>query len=219
VNVTVPFKESVMRGLDRASDTAKAVSAVNTIYTDSAGKLIGENTDVSGFLDALRATGFRPRGKNALLIGAGGAARAVAYALLEAGAADVLVANRTIEKARDIVRDFARYRGHIRAAPLDTLDDAELLGRARLVVNSTSLGLHGSRFVDYDPRRTPAACVHFDLAYADKPTAFVAAAAKAGRPVVDGRAMLLYQGAAAFRLFTGRKAPVEVMARAIGIQP
>jgi len=219
VNVTVPFKESVLRGVDRVTDTARAVRAANTIYQDAAGDLVADNTDVAGFLSALASRRVRLRGAKALVIGAGGAARAVVYALIEGGAAEVVVANRTIARARSVARALRPYGGSIRAMGLDVLADPDALARFHLVVNSTSVGLGGGRFFDYQPRRTARDCVHFDLAYGDEPTAFLRTAARAGRPTIDGRSMLLYQGVAAFRLFTGRKAPVDVMARSIGIEP
>ena len=218
VNVTVPFKAAVIPHVDRVTDTVRAVRAVNTIYPDRSGKLVGENTDVAGFAAALAAHGMRTRGKRALVIGAGGAARAVAYALLEGAAADVVVANRTLAKATAIARAFRSYRGKIHASSLEILDDLELLGDRQLVVNSTSVGLDGSPFLDYEVEATAKDCVHVDLAYGRGPTAFLKDAAAAGRPVVDGRYMLLHQGAAAFKLFTGRKAPIEVMARALGLK-
>jgi shikimate dehydrogenase len=93
-----------------------------------------------------------------------------------------------------------------------------LLETRQLVVNCTSVGLSGREFLDYSVEATPEDCVHFDLVYAEKPTAFLRMAQRERRPTIDGRHMLVHQGAAAFKLFTGRRAPVEVMARAIGIE-
>ncbi len=215
VNVTVPFKEAVLRHVDRLSPTAKAVGAVNTIYPDRGGKLVGENTDVEGFAAALSAHGVRVRGLRGLVIGAGGGARAAVYALLEGGAAEVVLANRTLARAKQIARRYSRHRSRIRAASLEVLEDAELLGSRQLVVNATSLGIGGTKFLDFDFAATARDCVFFDLAYGRKPTAFLAAAAKAARPTIDGRDMLLHQGAAAFKLFTGRNAPLDIMSAAL----
>jgi shikimate dehydrogenase len=216
VNVTVPFKEDVIRHVRRLTPTARAVGAVNTIYLDD-GILVGDNTDSPGFIAALAAHGCRARAKRALVIGAGGAARAVVHGLLEAGAADVVVANRTPAKAKRLRREFPSHRTKLHAVDLEILDDFDFLAEQQLVVNSTSVGLHGGRFLDYDAEATPDDCIHFDLAYGEKPTAFLELAAAAGRPTIDGRHMLLHQGVLAFKLFTGRRAPVEVMADAIGI--
>ncbi|TFH21039.1 MAG: shikimate dehydrogenase [Myxococcales bacterium] len=215
VNVTVPFKQEVIEHLDSLSDEARAVGAVNTIVAGEGGCLAGANTDVEGFAGALRARGVRLRGKRALLIGAGGAARAVVQSLVAGGAADVVIANRTLARARSLAADFDA--GTLRARGLDALEDADLLADRNVVINSTSVGLKGAALPGYSIEATAMDCVHFDLAYGEKPTAFVAAAERAGRPAIDGRYMLLYQGIAAFKLFTGRKAPADVMARAIGI--
>jgi len=217
VNVTVPFKQDVIDHLDTVSDDARAVGAVNTILASKNGRLAGANTDVEGFAGALRAHGVRLRGKRALLIGAGGAARAVVQSLVAAGAADVVIANRTLANARSLAADFGEGAGVLHARGLDALEDTDLLADRDVVINSTSVGLKGGAFPGYSIEATAVDCVHFDLAYGEKPTAFVCAAEGAGRPAIDGRYMLLYQGTAAFKLFTGRKAPADVMAQAIGI--
>ena len=217
VNVTVPFKEDVMRWLDRVSDTARAAGAVNTIVRQD-GKLSGDNTDVPGFAAALAHGGFKIRAKRALVIGAGGGARGVVHALLDGGAADVVIANRTLKRAVALTKAFAKSRSRLHAVPLDLIEDFDFLESCQLVVNCTSVGLDGREFLDYDVAATPASCVHFDLAYREGLTPFLELARAAKRPIVDGRHMLLHQGAAAFRLFTGKKAPLEVMARAIGLE-
>jgi shikimate dehydrogenase len=216
VNVTVPFKEAVVPHLDRVSDTARATGAVNTIVNRS-GELFGDNTDVPGFAAALATAGSRIRGRKVLVIGAGGAARGAVYALLAGGAAEVAVANRTRSRATALVKLFAKYGKRVRVEKLDVLTDDGFLSSRELVVNSTSVGLHGGSFLPYSARVTPKACVHFDLAYGEGLTPFLKLARAARRPLIDGRCMLLHQGAIAFRLFTGRKAPIDVMARALGI--
>jgi len=216
VNVTVPFKQAVMKHVDRLTPTAKAIGAVNTIYPDG-NKLVGDNTDGSGFTAALTANGVRSRGKRVLVIGAGGAARAVVHALMVGGAADVVIANRTRTKAVQIRKAFPGYRAKVQIASLEILDDFDFLASRQLVVNSTSVGLSGEKFLDYSIESTPDDCTHFDLAYGEKPTSFLATAAKAKRPVIDGRAMLVHQGAIAFKLFTKRRAPIDVMSRAVGL--
>jgi shikimate dehydrogenase len=216
VNVTVPFKADVMPCVDRVSDTARAAGAINTIVWRD-GKLFGDNTDVPGFTAALAAAGSRARGKNVLLIGAGGAARGIVYALLAGGAAEIAIANRTRSRADALVKLFAKDRKRLRVQTLGALSDDRLLSTRQLVVNSTSVGLHEGRFLDYLASATPSSCVHFDLAYREDLTPFLKLARAARRPVIDGRHMLLHQGALAFRLFTGKKAPIDVMARAIGI--
>ena len=216
VNVTVPFKRAVMRHMDKLTDTAKAVGAVNTIHPEG-NKLIGENTDAPGLTAALSAAGFRPRGKNVLVIGAGGAARAAVWALASAGAIDIIIANRTVSKAKKLAREMARRGSMIQATGLDSLEDFDLLDSRQLVVNSTPLGLKGET-LEYDIDSTQPDCIHFDLAYGDKLTPFLKQASAKKRPIIDGRYMLVHQGALSFKLFTGRKAPLETMARAIGLK-
>ena len=216
VNVTVPFKEDVIRYVDRVSDTARAAGAVNTIVLRNA-ELHGDNTDVPGFAAALAVGDFKIRAKRVLVIGAGGGARGVVHALLEAGAADVVIANRTMARARALAKVFSKSRARLSVAPLDVLEDFDFLESRQLVVNCTSVGLKGEPFLEYDAAATPASCVHFDLAYREGPTPFLALAGSAKRPVIDGRRMLLHQGAVAFKLFTGKKPPLDVMARAIGL--
>ncbi len=215
-NVTVPFKTSCMRYLDKLSDAAKTIGAVNTVYREK-DKLVGDNTDASGFHQALLANGVRPRGKRVLVIGAGGSARAVLYALTRSGASDIVIANRTLSKARKLAREFGGEKARLQTADLDILDDFDFLESRQLVVNCTSVGLGGGSFLDYAAESTAEDCVHFDLAYGEEATPFLRLAADASRPVIDGRHMLLHQGAAAFKIFTGRRAPVEVMAKAIGL--
>lgn len=215
-NVTVPFKETAVGFCDRVTETVKFVGALNTLYFDR-GKLIGENTDGLGFASALGSHGFRIRGKRVLVIGAGGAARSVVWALMEYGAADVVIANRTVGKARKLTQLFRSYVGQIHHVNLEVLDDFDFLETRQLVVNATSVGLSGSNFLDYAVEATPEDCVHFDLVYGQEPTSFLRMAEELGRPTIDGRHMLVHQGAAAFKLFTGRRAPVEAMAKAIGL--
>ena len=210
-NVTVPYKQDVLRIVDRVTDTARAIGAVNTIYRDG-DDIVGENTDAEGFVAALRSHGEKTRGARALVIGAGGSARAVLHALRTGGAKEVVLANRTAAKGARLAREFGA-----RATSLAALEDPDLLSARSLVVNCTPVGLEGGSYLEYDAGRTPRDCVHFDLAYSRGLTPFLVLARTARRPVVDGRHMLVHQGAAAFRLFTGKKAPVDVMLDAVGL--
>ncbi len=217
-NVTIPFKRRVMRYLQRVTKTAAAIGAVNTVYCDGKG-LVGDNTDAPGIVAALSANGFHPRRKRILIIGAGGSARAAVYALAEAGAADIVIANRTLAKARRLARAFEAHKDKLAVAPLDALEDPDFLDTRQLVINCTPVGMKGKTYLDYDVASSASDCLHFDLAYADGPTPFLAAAAAEKRPTLDGRHLLVHQGALSFKIFTGRRAPVEVMAKAIGIKP
>lgn len=217
VNVTIPFKRKVMRYMHRLTDTAEAIGAVNTVHCDGKG-LVGDNTDAPGIVAALAANGFHSRGKRILIIGAGGSARAAVYALSRAGAADVVITNRTLSKAKRLARAFDSHQDKLSAAPLDALENPDFLETRQLVINCTSVGLKGKTYLDYDVASTTPDCLHFDFVYSDKPTPFLAAAMAEKRPTLDGRHLLVHQGALAFKIFTGRRAPVDVMAKAVGIK-
>jgi shikimate dehydrogenase len=213
VNVTVPHKEQVIKWLDSISPTARRAGAVNTIVNRD-GRLHGENTDVAGFLRALRDDKFRIRGCRALVIGAGGVARAVLAALAEGKAAAVTVANRTVPRARRLAEGFHSIAMPTIGAPLAILEDRGLLASTSLVVNATSIGLHGERFFPLAHSATPPSCLFVDLIYG-RHTDFLARATRTGRRSLDGSSMLVHQGAAAFRLWTGRAAPVAAMRAAL----
>jgi shikimate dehydrogenase len=209
VNVTVPHKERAIELLDSVSATARRAGAVNTIVNRD-GRLHGENTDVTGFLQALRAAKFRVRGKRVLVVGAGGVARAVLTALAHGGARAVTITNRTVRRAAALAETCDTRKMPVRAAGLRALVDAELLAGVGLVVNATAVGLRGEAFFPVAYTSSPEQCLFFDLIYGRR-TAFLGGAARAGRPTLDGAGMLLHQGAAAFRMWTGRAAPLAVM--------
>jgi shikimate dehydrogenase len=179
--------------------------------------LLGHNTDAGGFLAALREAGFEPRGCRALVLGAGGAARAVVYALASVGA-QVVILNRHPERASALAREFATY------FPLARLS-AEALGPealervasgAELVVNATSLGMAPAIETTPWPEEAPfpAGGLLFDLVYNPRETRFMRQAQAAGARALDGLRMLIYQGAEAFELWTGMRPPVDVMLQA-----
>ena len=211
-NVTVPHKESVIPLLDRLRDSARSVGAVNTVVNRS-GDLEGHNTDTTGFLRALIEEGaFNPAGKRVLLLGAGGSARAAAQALVGQRVASLTVANRTLERAQDMVMELpATCR--LEAVPLTT----EALGdgdRWDLIVNCTTLGMRHGPGEGQSP--LPAGAISadtlvYDLVYNPRETPLLGEARKAGARTLGGLPMLVYQGAEAFTLWTGREAPLSVM--------
>ncbi|MBX3143463.1 MAG: shikimate dehydrogenase [Trueperaceae bacterium] len=211
-NVTVPHKESVVPLVDSLSVDAASIGAVNTLRFEG-DRLIGDNTDASGFLRSLLEAGVEPDGMTALLLGSGGSARAVASALLGAGA-DVLVANRSVERARDLVDHFTRrVSGRSMAV-------AESVGRALagcdILVNCTSVGMAGGPApdavpLDADLAALQAHAVVVDLVYRPEVTPLLAAARATGLRTVGGLGMLVHQGAAAFEAWTGLSAPVDLM--------
>ena len=149
--VTLPHKQTIMPMLDHLTDTATAVGAVNWIISED-GKLVGHNTDAPGFLRALRENaGFEPHGANAVVFGAGGAARAVIYALKSGGAASVSIANRTIEKAQALAREMKDGKFRPVAMGLDATSLADVVPYANLLVNTTSMGMEGGPEPDGSP--------------------------------------------------------------------
>jgi shikimate dehydrogenase len=212
-NVTVPHKQEVMPYLDEITADARAIGAVNTILVEG-GRVIGHNTDGHGFLAALRDAGFEPSGRSALVLGAGGGARAVVCALAGAGC-DVTIYNRTKQRAAGLARDLQDLStrtpvARIRSAP--ALLDLEL-GVFDLLVNATSVGM----WPHSDPSPWPAALplqshwTVYDLVYNPEETRLLSQASAAGARAVGGLGMLVHQGALAFELWTGRSPPVDVM--------
>jgi shikimate dehydrogenase len=209
-NVTIPHKERVVPMVDRLTDEAHATGAVNTI-TREGKRLIGHNTDVPGFRVALdRLVGKQKMPRQAVVLGAGGGARAVVYGLITEGFQRVVVFNRHLHRAEAMVKHFGRSAAHmeLRAMPWhDSIIESEL-AKARVLINATSIGL------TTDDSPIPAESLHGDLLVLDliyARTHLLRDAAAAGCAVADGELMLLHQGAAAFTLWTGQPAPLELM--------
>jgi shikimate dehydrogenase len=204
LSVTMPHKAAVLPALDRLSPTAERLGAVNTI-TRRSGLLVGESTDGVGFLDALRQDeGFEPAGRRCLVVGAGGAARAVVLALAQAGAAEVVVVNRTPDRAAAAV---ALGEPVARVGGLDEAGDVDLL------VNATPVGM-GDGDSPVDPERLGAGQLVVDLVYHPAVTPLVAAARQRGATAVNGLGMLIHQAAHAFVMWTGQQPPLEAMSAA-----
>ncbi len=209
LSVTIPHKEAVAAHCDRLSPLAEAVGAVNTVVRDAHGLLRGENTDGPGFIEALRDDeGFDPDGRRCLVVGAGGAARAVVRSLADAGAAEVVVVNRTPGRA-EAVAALAGGCGRVGVA-------AEA-GEADLVVNATPLGMLGTATagsLPIDPAHLGPGQLVVDLVPNPAITALVEAARSAGAVAANGLGMLVHQAALAFRMWTGQDPPVAVMSAA-----
>jgi shikimate dehydrogenase len=207
LNATIPHKAAALRAASSASEAAVAIGAANTLVPDGSGGFRADNTDAAGFLRALdEQAPLDLSGAKALVIGAGGAARAVVFALRSRGAS-VGVANRTPARAAEL------------GNPVPFVPEALdiVAGEAALVVNATSLGLEG----DDPPPELPLAAlgagqVVADLVYRPGGTPWLAAAAARGARTVDGLGMLLHQGAAAFVQWTGREPPLAAMRGALG---
>lgn len=215
INVTVPHKEGILPYLDGLSTEAKLCAAVNTVINRQ-GSLYGENTDSRGFLLSLKERKLSLQDREVVLIGAGGAARAVLVALVRAGSAQITIVNRTQAHAEELAHTYQSLgKTSIHTASLNTLGDPALVRRAALVVNSIPLGLHGVNFPPLDYRASPRRCLFYDLVYQPEPTLFLQRALQARRTTLDGRRMLLHQGALAFELWTQQPAPLRVMSRAL----
>ncbi len=220
-NVTVPHKEEVMRYV-RLTPEAKAIGAVNTVFRKGA-RWFGANTDVQGFLDSLSRDGkFHARGKSALVLGAGGGARAVVYGLAKTGARTVVIVNRRIQRAQRIIRDYKRFfpNTELRAITLRNGAVRKHVQASHLVVNTTSVGLKpkdGSVLpASFIPKTTAAnRKLFFDLIYHPAPTAFLRAARSKGHRILSGEGMLIHQGAHAFRLWIRKKPDLSVMRQAL----
>jgi shikimate dehydrogenase len=199
-NVTIPHKEAALALADVATDAARAIGAANTLSFGADGAVAAANTDAPGLLAALAGIGVDPAGTTALVLGAGGSARAVAYALREAGAARVAVWNRTPERAQRLAADLG-------------VDAVSRPIAADLLVNCTSVGLADGEFkdlpIDADALGTYATVA--DLVYRADGTGLVAQARRRGCAVVDGLEVLVRQGALSLQSWTGLEAPVDAM--------
>jgi shikimate dehydrogenase len=213
-NVTIPHKERVVPQVDRLTEEAHATGAVNTL-TKEGRKLVGHNTDVPGFKTALdQLVGRQKMPRNAIVLGAGGGARAVVYGLIREGFQRVIVFNRHLHRAESLVKHFGRTAAHmdLRAMPWhESIIESEL-AKTKLLVNATSIGLTADE-TPVPAEILSAELLVLDLIYAK--TRLLRDAASAGAATADGETMLLHQGAAAFTLWTGQPAPLDVMAAAL----
>lgn len=214
-NVTVPHKQAVMALMDELTPEARAVGAVNTIVVCEQG-LLGHNTDIAGFRRTVDEDGIDVRARTVVVLGAGGAARAVVYALVQAGA-KVMLLNRTVARAEALAQAMGI---EVTAGVLDAVTLRQTLEGAALVVNTTPLGMWP--VVDASPWPEdvpwPQGVPLFDLIYNPGETRLMALARRNGGICLDGLRMLVYQGAEAYALWTGSYPPVEVMYRAAALR-
>lgn len=217
VNVTIPYKEAVLECLDELTSTAELVEAVNTILVRE-GKLIGYNTDGRGFVTMLQKDmEFDPKDKKALIVGAGGAARAVAVSLALEGCAEIYILNRTKERAFDLARAICNKFPYCLTQAIDfEADLLSIFNRVDLIVNATPVG------TDISTDETPVSPdllneghLVCDLIYSPPETQFLKEAKRVGARAINGIGMLLYQGAASFEIWTDAEAPIEIMRKAI----
>lgn len=203
VSVTMPHKQTVMKYLDKIDKDAKAIGAINTIVNNS-GKLTGFNTDYLGAMTALGKK-INPKGKTVAVIGAGGAARAIIFGLSKSGA-KVKIFNRSVDKAKSLAKEFGCKWGSLKA-----LED---IAGVDVVINCTPVGMNenispiSKKFLNKNQ-------IVFDIVYLPKETRLIKEAKEKGAKIIYGYEMLLYQGVAQFELYTGLKAPVEVMRKTL----
>ena len=214
LNVTMPHKNAVMNYLDEVDATAKAIGAVNTILSNQ-GKLIGYNTDGNGAMIALQENGVYPEEKKLVLLGAGGAAKAIAYHAAQ-DVDELVILNRTPEKAKKLAEALRKSFGNkVKGGTLSSTVLKDELETADILVNATSVGMHPN--VNSSP--VPSSLLRRDLCVMDiiynpLETRLIADAKSVGAKVVSGLEMLIYQGAVAFEIWTNCPAPVEVMRNA-----
>lgn len=216
LTITIPHKVAVAKLMDELSEDARLMGAVNTIVFEENGNLIGHNTDGIGWLHYFQEiTGEHPKGKKCLVLGAGGAARAIAVKIAQSGAAHLEIRNRTSEKAVELARFVERSVPTAKAGGggLDNLNSAT--DGCEIIVNTTSLGMWGDaeRMVTNPiPENViPKNCVCSDAVYIPPDTEFLKAAKRSGARVVRGTGWLVYQAAAAWKMWTGVDMPTDIV--------
>lgn len=225
-NVTIPYKEDVLPLVDECDPVAARIGAINTIV-NRGGRLVGYNTDASGFIRALTGFAAHPfdcRGKTVVILGTGGAARAAAVGLLENGVDKVILLGRTEEHLNNLLHHLRTLTASMRRKTRiygyfpGSSEANSLLSNAELVVNATPLGLKADdTTLLLDINVLPATSLVMDMIFNPPLTPLLRAAQARGCQVLNGLSMLFYQGALAFEIWTGRPAPIEVMQRALGL--
>jgi shikimate dehydrogenase len=224
-NVTVPHKEAVLPLLDEVDDLASSIGAVNTIVKKD-DRLLGFNTDAYGFIEALDKEGhLDPEGKRVVILGAGGVARAVGFALVQRKVASLAITDGIFERARALAENLLRYtkgaspsskdlEPDVTAFQWQSLSSAETFDNCDLIVHCTTVGMKDSSQEGQSPLSLeviPKGVLVYDVVYNPWLTPLLRLAQKAGANILGGLPMLVYQGAASFKLWTGRKAPVDIM--------
>ncbi|MET2830005.1 shikimate dehydrogenase [Mesorhizobium shangrilense] len=209
-NVTIPHKEAAFALVDRRDQAAEEIGAVNTLWFED-GKLWGSNTDAHGFAANLDeyAPGWAKNGP-AVVLGAGGASRAIIHALKLRGVSDIRIVNRTLARAQDLRH---RFGAGISAHAMEATD--ELLGDAGLLINTTALGMHGNESLSADPTRLPHHAIVTDIVYVPLETPLLAAARARGLHTVDGLGMLLHQAVPGFERWFGKRPQVTAELRSL----
>ncbi len=215
-NVTMPHKVAILNLLDRINEGASLVGAVNTVVNDD-GELIGYNTDVNGIISALEAKVHSLKGLKALLIGAGGAARACIVALVSKGCKEIIIMNRTFDKAKLMAEDLGKklkMNYNLEEFSMNSLKKA--INSVDILMNATPIGTYPNLDESIVPQELiKKDMVVFDAVYNPKKTKLIRDAEKMGAKVIPGYEMFVGQGAASFKLWTGIDAPIDIMRRAV----
>jgi len=217
INVTIPHKESIIPFLDGISREVDLIGAVNTVKLER-GQLKGYNTDAQGFLESLQENGIEPQGMKALVIGAGGASRAVVCALGKAGAREVVIANRTLARAEEIAAKQNELFGGKNIRGVDLSEISSQAETADLIINTTSLGMKADDPLLLDPKVLTLRHKVVDIIYHPPETLLLREARIRGAITINGMGMLVNQGAIAFELWTGIAPPRPLMRQAL-MQP
>lgn len=206
LNFTVPHKEAALAAVDEADAVARRIGAVNTVVVRKDGSLFGTNTDGLGFLAHLAAErpAFDAGAGPAVVMGAGGAARALVWALMDAGAPEVRLCNRTLARAEELAVGLG---GCVRV--INWVDRGHALNGANILINATTQGMVGQKALDLDLSGLPESAVVYDVVYAPERTPLLAAAAARGNPAIGGLGMLLHQAAPGFKAWFGIEPEVD----------
>jgi len=217
VNVTIPHKEAVISHLDEVTKLARVIGSVNVILNQE-GRLIGYNTDGPGFIDSLKEdAGFDVKDKRALILGAGGGAKAVAMTLAQDGIKNLVISDLIYEKAENLCEYINSHFGIAPyACPANSNELRKVIDKCDLIVNASPVGMSPNTNASplSDDIRIPNSAVAYDLVYNPMETKFLKQAKASGAKTVSGLGMLIRQGALAFSLFTEEEAPVKVMKEA-----
>ena len=218
-NITVPYKEMVIGLIDEVDEFARVIDAVNTVVNRS-GRLKGFNTDSSGFLKALREdASFEPGGKKVLILGAGGAARAVGFSLVQEKVRALVFTDLFLEKAKNLTGALVKFAADSQTkidieAVQSSANLAKVAAQCQLIVNCTTVGMKHSSEESLSPLASdsiPKDALVYDLVYNPSQTPLLKMAKAAGAKTIGGLPMLVYQGAFSFKLWTGREAPIDIM--------
>ena len=215
-NVTIPFKTEMIHLMNDLSDDARHVQAVNTVVIQRDSRLVGHNTDVMGFLAGFAERDVVLAGKSAVMIGAGGAARAALWGLLQSHVSSVVIGVRNPAKGAALCKDFAA-NGDVRALSFDDPAFISAMGAADIVVQTTPLGMmpHVEEMPPVDITAMKPSAVVYDLIYTPAETRFLREAAARGHVTINGETMLVAQGAEAFFLWTGVRPDTALMKRVL----